>query len=170
MSFEQTPLEAYTNFDNFIREVCRVAKKFPDKKLIVKPHPQPDFLSNITKIIKEIDPSIPILYNASLVELINSCDLLITFNNSTVILESMILGKPAISLQIEKWAQDDDIIKTGAFLSISNMEEIENGMKKILYDPKYENKLIENSKIFVNNYLANHGTASHKLAKLLDSF
>lgn len=170
MSFEQTPIEAYTNFDNFVREVCRIAKKFPDKQLIVKPHPQPDSLSNITKIIKEIDPSIPILYNASLIELINSCDLLITFNNSTVILESMILGKPAISLQIEKWAQEDDIVKTEAFLSISNIEEIENGMKKILYDTNYKNNLIENSKIFVDNYLANHGTASQKLVKLLDSF
>ena len=110
------------------------------------------------------------MYNESLVELINSCDLLITFNNSTVILESMILGKPAISLQIEKWAQEDDIIKTEAFLSISNIEEVEDGIKKILYDSKYENKLIENSRIFVNNYLANHGTASYELAKLLDSF
>ena len=170
MSFEQTPLQAYTNFENFVREVCSIVKKFPDKQLIVKPHPQPDSLSNITKIIKEIDPSIPILYNESLVELINSCDLLITFNNSTVILESMILGKPAISLQIEKWAQEDDIIKTEAFLSISNIEEVEDGIKKILYDSKYENKLIENSRIFVNNYLANHGTASYELAKLLDSF
>jgi hypothetical protein len=170
ISFEQTPLEAYVNFDNFVKEVCRVAKKFPDKQLIVKPHPQPDFLSNITKIIKEIDPSIPILYNASLIELINSCDLLITFNNSTVILESMILGKPAISLQIEKWAQEDDIVKTGAFLSISNIDEIENSMKKILYDNEFKNNLLENSKNFVNNYFANSGNASHELAKLLDSF
>ena len=170
MSFEQTPLGAYDNFENFVREVCRVAKKFPDKQLIVKPHPQPDFLSNITKIIKEIDPSIPILYNASLIELINSCDLLITFNNSTVVLESMILGKPAISLQIEKWAEEDDIIKTGAFLSISKIDDIENAMKKILYDAEYEDKLIKNSKVFVDNYLANHGTASHELAKVLDSF
>ena len=170
ISFEQTPIEAYTNFDNFVREVCRIAKKFPDKQLIVKPHPQPDFLSNITKIIKEIDPSIPILYNASLIELINSCDLLITFNNSTVILESMILGKPAISLQIEKWAQEDDIVKTEAFLSISNIEEIENGMKKILYDNEFKNNLLKNSKDFVSDYLANHGNASYELAKLLDNF
>ena len=42
MSFEQTPLQAYTNFENFVREVCSIVKKFPDKQLIVKPHPQPD--------------------------------------------------------------------------------------------------------------------------------
>jgi hypothetical protein len=170
ISFEQTPLEAYANFENFVREVCKVAKKLPDMQLIVKPHPQPDFLSNITKIIKEIDPSIPILYNVSLIELINSCDLLITFNNSTVVLESMILGKPSISLQIEKWAEEDDLVKTGAFLPISNIDEIENGIKKILYDNEFKDNLLENSKSFVNDYLANPGTASNKLAKLLDSY
>lgn len=170
ISFEQTPLEAYAIFDNFVREVCRVAKKFPDMQLIVKPHPQPDFLSNITKIIRETDSSIPILHNASLIELINSCDLLITFNNSTVVLESMILGKPSISLQIEKWAKEDDLVKTGAFLPISNMDEIENGIKKILYDNEFKNSLLKNSKSFVDDYLSNHGTASDKLAKLLDRY
>ncbi len=76
--------------------------------------------------------------------------MLITFNNSTVVLESIILGKPTISLQIEKWAEEDEIIKSNAFLSISKIEDIENGMKKILSDKEYCNHLIENSKIFVN--------------------
>ena len=102
--------------------------------------------------------------------MINSCDLLITFNNSTVVLESMILGKPSISLQIEKWAEEDDLVKTGAFLPISNIDEIENGIKKILYDNEFKDNLLENSKSFVNDYLANPGTASNKLAKLLDSY
>ncbi|HYL66129.1 MAG TPA: hypothetical protein VEU72_03145 [Nitrosopumilaceae archaeon] len=170
ISFEQIHLDAYIKFESFVREVCRLARKFPDKQLIVKPHPQPDSLSNITKIIKEVDPSIPILYNASLIELINSCDLLITFNNSTVVLESMILGKPAISLQIEKWTEEDQLTKSNAFLSISKIEEIESGMKKILYDKDYTNQLYENSKKYLNSSIANHGIASHEVAKLLDSF
>lgn len=169
ISFEQTHHEAYKKFENFVKEVCSVAKKFPDKQLVVKPHPQSDSLSNITAIIKEIDPTIPIIYNANLIELINSCDMLITFNNSTVALESMILEKPTISLQIEKWAEEDEIIKSNAFLSISKIEDIENGIKKILSDKEYCNYLIENSKIFLNKALVNHGTASHELAKLLDS-
>ncbi|HWY36318.1 MAG TPA: UDP-N-acetylglucosamine 2-epimerase, partial [Nitrosopumilaceae archaeon] len=170
ISYGQTHLDAYTKFESFVREVCRIAKNFPDKQLVVKPHPQPDYISNITKIIKEIDPTIPILYNANLIELINSCDVLITFNNSTVVLESMILGRPAISLQIEKWAEEDEIVKSNALLSISKIEEIENGIKKILYDKEYQNRLVENSKIFVNDYFANHGVASHEVTKLLDSF
>ena len=129
ISFEQTHHEAYIKFESFVKEVCRVAKKFPDKQLIVKPHPQSDLLSNITEIIKEIDSTIPIIYNANLIELINSCDVLITFNNSTVALESMILGKPTISLQIEKWAEEDEFTKSNGLLSISNIEDIENPSK-----------------------------------------
>ncbi len=60
ISFEQTHHEAYEKFESFVKEVCRVAKKFPDKQLVVKPHPQSDSLSNITALIKEIDSTIPI--------------------------------------------------------------------------------------------------------------
>jgi len=170
ISFEQTPFESYVKFDNFVREVCRVVKKFTDKQLIVKPHPQPDFLSNITELIKEIDPNIPIIYNANLVELINSCDILITFNNSTIALESMILNKPAISLQIEKWAEEDEIVKTGALLSIANINDIESGIKKLLYDKEFKDKIQQNSRKFIESYFVNKGHASETLAKILDRF
>ena len=170
ISFEQTPFESYVKFDNFVREVCRVVKKFTDKQLIVKPHPQPDFLSNITELIKEIDPNIPIIYNANLVELINSCDILITFNNSTIALESMILNKPAISLQIEKWAEEDEIVKTGALLSITNINDIESGIKKLLCDKEFKDKTQQNSRKFIESYFVNKGHASETLAKILDRF
>jgi len=170
ISYEQTPFDAYVKFDSFVKEVCKIVKKFPDKQLIVKPHPQPDFLSNITQLIKEIDPQIPILYNANLVELINSCDVLITFNNSTVALESLILGKPVISLQIEKWAEEDEFVKTGAVLSISNIGDLEGGINNILYNDEFKNNILKNSKKFVERYLANRGTASKALTKILDSF
>jgi len=170
ISYEQTTIDAYLKFENFVRKVCQVVKKFPDKQLIVKPHPQPDIISKITELIHEIDPHIPILYNANLVELIKSCDVLITFNNSTVALESMILNKPTISLQIEEWAQEDEIVKKEALVSIKNIDEVENGIRKLLYDKKFKDKILENSKDFVEDYLANRGHASSKLVKILDSF
>ena len=49
-------------------------------------------------------------------------------------------------------------------------KEIEDAIKKILYDDEFKNNLLNNSKSFVNNYLSNPGTASNKLAKLLDSY
>ncbi len=166
---ENSTTRAYLKFDEFVREVCRVAKLFPDKKLIVKPHPAPDFINNITELIKEIDPKITITHTTNIKELISCCDLLITFNNSTIALESIILEKPTISLQIEKWAEYGEIVKMGAVLSISEINEIENGMKRILYDEEFKKKIMENAKKFVQMYLSNRGTASKALAKVLDT-
>ena len=83
----------------------------PNIQLIVKPHPQPDFVNNIIELIQEIDPNIKIILDTNLVELIDSCDLLITFKNSTIALESLILNKPTISLQTEKWPEEMEIVK-----------------------------------------------------------
>ncbi len=169
ISIEMTPFDAQVKFENFIREVCRVCKNFPDKQLIVKPHPQADYYTNITALIGEIDPTIPIIYDANLVELIDSCDLLITFNNSTIALESVMLNKPTISLQFEKWAEKDNIVSTNTLLSISKLEEVENGIKKMLYDKNTQKIYQKNCKDFLDKFM-NRGTASKELAKILDTY
>ena len=166
-SIEMTPFDAYVKFENFIREVCRICKQIPDKQLIVKPHPQADYNTNITALIKEIDPTIPIVYDANLVELISSCELLITFNNSTIALESIILNKPTISLQFEKWAEEDNLVKMNALLSISEVDQVENGIKKLLYDKDIQNTYQNNRNIFLDKFV-NKGSASNELAKVLD--
>ena len=160
----------YTKFDDFIKEVCRVVKSLPNIQLIVKPHHQPDFVNNIIELIQEIDPNIKIILDTNLVELIDSCDLLITFKNSTIALESLILNKPTISLQTEKWAEEMEIVKMNALLSISDIDEIENGIKKMLFDNKFREQFLMNGKKFVQQYFANPGFASKTLAKTLDEF
>jgi len=169
LSVEMSPFESHVKYEKFIHEVCHVVKKFPDKKLIVKPHPHYDILINITEMIKQIDPNIPITYDTNLVELINSCDVLITFNNSTIALEAMMLNKPVISLQSEKWAEEDNIVKMNAVLSVTKIEEIEDAIQKLLYEEKFRSDLLHNAKIFLENF-ANRGYASKALAKILDDF
>jgi len=170
ISSENADTVTFEKFDNFVREICRVAKKFPDKKLIIKPHPSPDYINRVSDLVKQIDPSIQIIYEASLTELIDSCEILITNNYSTIALESLILNKPTISLQIEKWAEEGEIVKTGAILSISDISQVESGMKKLLYDEESKEKLLNNSKKFVESYLSNRGNASKELVKVLDNF
>ena len=167
---ENSPTLDYTKFNDFVKEVCRVVKNLPNKQLIVKPHPQPDFVNNIIELIREIDPNIKIVLDTNLVELINSCDLLITFKNSTIALESLILNKPTISLQTEKWPEESEIVKMNALLSISDINEIENGIKKMLFDNEFREKFLMNGKKFVEQYFANPGFASKTLAKILDEF
>lgn len=160
----------YIKFNDFVREVCRVVKNLNGKKLVLKPHPQPDFVNNIIDLIKEIDPQIQIILDADLADLINSCELLITFKNSTIALESIILNKPTISLQTDKWAEDGEIVKEGAILSISKIEDIGHGIHQILDNKEFKTKLLKNSQEFVQKYLANPGSASKVLANFLASF
>ena len=170
LSQVESPFESYEKFENFLREVIKIIKKFPDKKLIVKTHPRSEFDNPITNLIKEIDPTITIIYNANIIELINSSELVITFNNSTIALESLILEKPTISLQMEKWAELEDIVKMNAIISISNIDEIESNITKILQNQEFQNSLLKNANIFVNQYLSYGGKSSKNLAKILDEF
>lgn len=170
VSIEYSNSSSFENFDNFVRKICEVAKTFPDKQFVIKPHPRPDFLNNMKELINEIDPNIKISYSTNLIKLISECDVLITTNNSTIALESLILGKPTISLQTEKWALDEEISKSGAIIPVSKIDEIETELTKILSDENYKHKLLEKSKKFVEENLAFRGNASKSLSNFLNSF
>ena len=166
---EGTMSDIHLNFENFVKEVCRVSKKL-NKQLIIRPHPQIDSLTNTISLIKEIDKKLPIYLNADIISLIDSCDLVITFNNSTIAAESLILNKPTISLQIENWTMDSPIVESNAILSISKIDEVEDAIKKILFDNKLRKNLLENRNKFLNNYFSNQGTASKSLSEVLKNF
>ena len=162
-------IDYFIKFNEFVKEVYRVIKKFPDKELIVKPHPVNDSLNDIINVLHEIDPKIKISHTQNLEKLIADCDLVITFNNSTVALESIILDVPVITLQVEEWANDISIVNSGAIMAISEISEIEGGVKKILSDDDYRQKLIHKSREFVNNYMSYQGTASSKISDLISN-
>jgi len=167
---ETSTTNDYLKFNNFVREVCRVVKNLKDKKLVIKPHPQPDFVNNIIDLIKDIDPQIEIALDTDLVQLINSCEILITFKNSTIALESMILNKPTISLQTEKWVEESEIVKKHGLVSIFKIEDIEPTIHRILNDESFKIDIIKNSKNFLDKYFTNQGNASTNLTKFLENF
>lgn len=163
---------ARLNYDKFTKETIRILKKITDKKIIVKiaPHQEHIGIANVIDLIKEIDPTITIIINANLTELISSCEVLITFNNSTIALESLILGKPTASIQTEEWLNEEEIVKRGAILSISDINKIESELTKLIYDQEFRQQLQNNAKIFVKQYISNGGNASRVLREKLDNF
>ena len=166
---EGSTTDVFIKFDNFVREVYNVMKKFPEKKLIIKPHPQSDFINNVTDLIKSIDPKIPIIYDTDLPELISKCDAVISFNTSTILLESIIMKKPAIDLQIESWANENEIIKMKAVYPITDISKIEDGLRKVFYDSEVRSELEKNSQLFLDSFLVNHGNASKHVSDLLSN-
>jgi len=120
-------------------------------------------------LIHEIDPQIKISHTQNLIDLISDCDLVITFNNSTIALESVILGVPAITLQVEEWATDMAIVNEGAILAITEQSEIRDGILKVLNDANFRSKMLENARKFVDNYMYYQGIASSQVGKLLSN-
>ena len=154
-------------YDNYIREIYRIVKSLPNKKLVIKLHPS-QFLKKFVKdLIDEIDPSIEIVENSTNQKLFSNCELLITFNNSTTVLEAMSLNTPVISLQTENWAKEDDIAQSDALVSISKINDCEDAIKKILYDIEFKKSLLAKSQIFLKNYMSNQGNSSHSIVKLI---
>ena len=79
------------------------------------------------------------------------------------------LEKPTISLQSEKWAEDDNIAKSNAILSISTLGDIEKGITDLLFDKKFKNMMNENGQKFLKSFV-NCGKSSQKLAKILNNY
>jgi len=157
-------------YDSFVKEICRVVANLDDYKIIVKPHPYFQFTLDTIALIKEIDPKIPITYSMNLTKLIDECDLLITFTNSTIALESIILNKPTILMINESWANEEEIVQMEAVLSIDKVREIEKGIKTMLFDEEFIKKIQNNSKKFLDRYMSNQGHSSKTLTHILDTF
>ena len=165
---QDSTTDIFLKYDHYIKEIFRVLKKYPDKQLIVKPHPQSDFINNALELIDEIDSNAKIILETDLPELINQCDLVISFNTSSILLESLILQKPTISLITDDWAIENEIIKMNGVMTIDNIQNVESSISKIISDKDYRQNLRNNANLFLENYLSNHGVASKKLVDVLN--
>ena len=159
-----------TKYDEYFKEVYRIVKSLPEKKLVVKPHPGPLLTKYVENLVNEIDSSITVIRNTDLHELINECEVLITFNNSTTALEAISLNKPVISLQTESWANEDDIAQAGAVVSISNIKDCEKEIKKILFDTLFRKQQMDKGSNFLRKYMSNPGKASKSVAEIFKNF
>ena len=166
---EDSTTDIFLKYDRYIKEIFRVIKKnHPEKELIVKPHPQSDFINNALDLINETDSNAKIILDANLPELINECELVISFNTSSILLESIILEKPTISLITDDWAEENEIFKMNGVMSINNIESVESEISKIMTNDDYKSELKSKAKQFLKNYLSNHGTASKQLVEALE--
>lgn len=170
MSSKNITTEAIETFNEFIQQTCKILKNIPNKEFIVKPHPTPSAVYDIAKLVKDIDPDISITYEQNILNVISKCELVITTNNSTVAIDSMMLNKPVISLQTKSNYMNDEIVKMDAVISVTKISDIESTIKKLIKDNAMKKDLLKRSKIFLDFHFANQGTASKHLSTILDQF
>jgi len=166
VNFDGNDTRAIERFESFLKETLEYIKKNSKKNPIIKLHATEYF--NISPIIKKIDPSIPIYQHQDILELLESCEILISLNYSTILLDALILNKPTLVFLPEKQNfEEEEIIKQNAVLSVSNISELEIKMKQIMFDEDVRKNLIKNGKLFIEKYFSNQGNSCKVLTKFL---
>ena len=163
-------------FEKTIEKIISTLKNFTNVKIIVKLHQiQIKHNQTIYSIIKNIDKSIPVYSAVSVIKIVNSVDAVIVisseiFGTSTMLLESMILGKPTMHIVLDNTVPPYPHLKNNAILTISNNDNMENNFKKILFDNDYRKELTINADTFVEKLLNFRGNASEEFSSILKSF
>jgi len=163
-------------FNKIIKKTLDIIKTFDNIKIIVKLHPsQLQHNEEIKLLIKNYDASIPIYLWTPLIDTINSVDAVLVLTpeihaTPTMLLESMILGKPTMNVYFNKIIPEFEHIQSDAVFTVTNNDNLENSLEKFLFDENFQSILQNNADNFVNQFMANPGTASEKFASILKSY
>lgn len=157
------------SYELCIKEICTIISN-KNKKLIVKVHPyfeQEDF----TNFIKKINPEITVIKNGDILDLIQSCQLFITVDLSTTILEAQIMEKPVISVIVPTFSPDlgnPEIFKNNSCIRVS-INDFENELNHLMTSSDYRQQIINQGNKFVKKYLSNTN-ASFEILSYLEKF
>ena len=153
------------NYEFAIKNVCKIALKM-NKKLIIKLHPFQDEM-DISKFVKEIDPTIIIIKTGDIIPLIKNCEVLIVTDISSTILEAQIFEKPVISISIKDYSFGDPEVYTSNSCIRTNPNDFEKILNQTLNNLEFKNDAILKGNKFVEDSLSNPGIASNSLLSFL---
>lgn len=168
-----TPI--FIKYEILLKKINETIQKIPDCELIIKLHPQQIFHNNeIRKLFEKINPNVKIYQLSQIEDILPNCDMLLNISPenldaSTTILEAMILEKPVIDIAIDKKRFEFEFLKDNAILPIDYDSNLEENFKKVLFDKKFHDELIQNANSHLDKYLAYHGDSSKCFAKILDT-
>ena len=164
---EGIKISLYEEYEKIIKDVVNACKKNENIEIIFKLHPQQHPHNDIIrKIIQENFPEIQIYQNHSIKNLLLQSNLHINiasdnFDASTVILEAMILKCPTLNIQLQDTEFNFEFVQMNAIRSIRHTNNLELEISELINNEGKRDKLLKNSKKFLNEYLSNHGNASN---------
>jgi len=163
--------EIHRRFENSMKELCTILEN-QNINLVFKIHPSQSFHNDeIKKIIETYSKKSSIYLLNPVTELIESSDLVITITPegwcpSTIILESMILGKPVLNIILDDRNYDFEYIKQNAAIAVS-YDSIEKVVLQLITDSNYRSEISRNAISFTKKFLVNYGKSSKILSKVL---
>ncbi len=166
----------HLRYQKILKSIFSIINDLSDVKIIVKLHPgQSKHNEELKKYFRKINSTVPIYLWTPVIDIIESCDAVITIQGenwgmSTMILESILLKKPVMNIVLNEKLYNFEHVKYNAILVVNDENDLSKNISDILFDEKFRERLILNSEKFVNDFLNNHGNASKILAKILCSY
>ena len=164
----------YLKLEKLLVKIFQITKTFSDIKTVVKMHPTLAPGNEYVKtLIHKLNPDVEILQLESVLDVVNSCDIMININTeffpSTIVYEGLILNKPIMNITMMDEFNEIELVTDEAVLSISDNDDLEEPIKQILFDQDLRKNLIANGQKHLKRYFSNHKSASEELAKILTS-
>ncbi len=140
-----------------------------DENLVIKLHPSPTQLMEIISLSQKINKNIVVETNDDIEVLLPSAKLLICIGFSTVLIEALILKIPVIFIPGIDYNYNDPSIVTEKGCFVSNVDELEELLKKILSDKNEINKQQILSQKYLSQLISNPGAGSDYFFKYLNN-
>lgn len=163
----------YQNVQRF-QGVCDSIRNIKEVYLVVKMHPYDKDLVLYKTIAKKAGlTNYAIKKNIEMLNLLKSCDLLIT-HISAISYEAVLMDKDVILLSNDNDLRSDDswdFRSYGAAVTVNRLTELEDYVRKILFDSQIKSELKQNRKsyIFEHAYKMD-GFASERAKEVINSF
>ncbi|MGY5151478.1 MAG: UDP-N-acetylglucosamine 2-epimerase [Candidatus Nitrosopumilus sp. bin_6a] len=148
-------------YNKTIENICKTIYQ-NNKKLIIKTHPQKH--QSEENIAKKIDEKISVLHSGDILPLIESSDLVIVTDVTTVIIEAMMMQKPVISIRIKDHYGKPKVFD---YCDQISLDSLDSWIKSFYNEPNIKNHLIERGNEFLNTYLSNQENSSKKILEFL---
>lgn len=165
----------YLRLEELLVKIFQIIRKIPNTRIIVKMHPTLAPGNEYVKtLIHKLNPDVKILQLESILDVIDSCDVMININTdlfpSTVVYEGMIMNKPIMNIMMMDEKYDFEFVKDNAVLSISDTDNLKEPIEQLLTDNDLQIQLITNGQKHLERYFSNPTTASEKLANIITSY
>ena len=167
--------ELKLRFNEFIKKIILTVRTLDNVKLIVKLHAiSLKHNEEIKLLINKIDKNIPIYLSNSVIDIINLSDAVMVISpepaTTTMLLESMILGKPTMNIYFENEVPQFNHVKHNAVFSLLDTCDLKHNLSKILFNKEFKNELVDNADDYLSKYLNYNGNSSKRFAEVLKSY
>lgn len=166
---------SYEKYHNILKKILKCFEYDLNLTILVKLHPGNDPHNDILKQeIKKLSSKIKIHQTTPIKNLIQISTFIINispegYDPSTIMMESMLLKKPVVHIILDDHIIQFDFVKQNALISLNSSDDFDYYFKKLLSDNNFYNNIVNNSQIYLNQYLANIGNASSNLVHYISN-